>query len=201
MNKIEARTIRKKDNIIDTAIDLYLESGLKKVTMDEIAKASNVSKMTIYKYFGDRDHFYDRVGSTLLSFYYEWLETVYKSEKELTSRMIDFTTFQTEFILKGYLSLILELSKFNEHVSTYYNEIENKIRTITKKFVHEGKDAGLIYEDVSDEVIATYIDMGLSYFQHNEIYRHKIEEDNKFRSKYMNFIWGNIFKDSGAFTA
>lgn len=45
----------KKELIINSARDLFYNYGYKKVSMDEIAKVSNVTKRTIYKYFKDKD--------------------------------------------------------------------------------------------------------------------------------------------------
>lgn len=45
----------KKTQIINTARDLFASYGYKKVSMDEIAKVSGVTKRTIYRYFEDKD--------------------------------------------------------------------------------------------------------------------------------------------------
>lgn len=45
----------KKTQMIDTARDLFATNGYKKVSMDEIAKESGVTKRTIYRYFTDKD--------------------------------------------------------------------------------------------------------------------------------------------------
>lgn len=45
----------KKIKVIDVARSLFSKYGYKKVTMDEIAKKSGVTKKTIYTYFKDKD--------------------------------------------------------------------------------------------------------------------------------------------------
>lgn len=45
----------KKEKVIETARRLFTEYGYKKVSMDEIAKESNVTKKTIYTYFKDKE--------------------------------------------------------------------------------------------------------------------------------------------------
>ena len=45
----------KKEAVINTARDLFQKYGYKKVSMDEIAKTSGVTKKTIYTYFKDKD--------------------------------------------------------------------------------------------------------------------------------------------------
>lgn len=45
----------KKNKVIDVARELFTAYGYKRVTMDEIAKKSGVTKKTIYSYFKDKD--------------------------------------------------------------------------------------------------------------------------------------------------
>jgi len=45
----------KKDQVINTARELFSNRGYRKVSMDEIAKVSGVTKRTIYRYFKDKD--------------------------------------------------------------------------------------------------------------------------------------------------
>jgi AcrR family transcriptional regulator len=48
----------KAEKILNTTIKLFIHEGVKKTTMDEIAEKANVSKVTIYKYFIDKDTLY-----------------------------------------------------------------------------------------------------------------------------------------------
>lgn len=45
----------KKQQVINTARELFSNKGYKKVSMDEIAKVSGVTKRTIYSYFNDKN--------------------------------------------------------------------------------------------------------------------------------------------------
>lgn len=48
----------KKNQIIEAARELFSVYGYKKVSMDEIAKKSKVTKKTIYAYFKDKDELF-----------------------------------------------------------------------------------------------------------------------------------------------
>ena len=45
----------KEEQIIEAARKLFYQFGFKKVSMDEIAKEANVTKKTIYMYFGSKE--------------------------------------------------------------------------------------------------------------------------------------------------
>ena len=46
---------KKKEQVINTARELFSNKGYKQVSMDEIANVSGVTKRTIYSYFKDKN--------------------------------------------------------------------------------------------------------------------------------------------------
>ena len=44
-----------KEQIINTAIELFLTLGFKSITMDDIANKMGISKKTIYKFFSTKE--------------------------------------------------------------------------------------------------------------------------------------------------
>ncbi len=48
---------QKQALLLEAARALFLERGMARVTMDDVAQAAGVSKRTLYKYFGARDSF------------------------------------------------------------------------------------------------------------------------------------------------
>lgn len=50
----EAERARRRDDILDAAVRLFVQDGFEPVTLDRIAAAAHVAKRTIYSYIGDR---------------------------------------------------------------------------------------------------------------------------------------------------
>jgi len=46
---------QKKQRIIEATTALLLQQGVRKTAMEDIAAHAGVSKVTVYKYFGDKD--------------------------------------------------------------------------------------------------------------------------------------------------
>jgi len=53
--------VSKESHIVSSAQLLFAKFGLKRVTIDDIAKEAHVSKATIYKYFKNKTEVFDRV--------------------------------------------------------------------------------------------------------------------------------------------
>ncbi|MEV6923419.1 TetR/AcrR family transcriptional regulator [Dactylosporangium sp. NPDC051485] len=50
----EAERAQRRDDILDTAVRLFVAGGFRQVTLDDIVAEAHVTKRTIYAYFGDR---------------------------------------------------------------------------------------------------------------------------------------------------
>ena len=58
--KKENRLVRfNRQNILEAAERLFAEKGVRQTTMDDIAKAADYSKSTVYVYFKSKDEIYD----------------------------------------------------------------------------------------------------------------------------------------------
>lgn len=141
--------IDKKQKVIETARKLFTEKGYKKVSMDEIALGSSVTKRTIYCYFKDKEElfrffiveelikmkeiveeidqknisFFDKTHSTL----YELLK--YKKNNQFLN-MIAKEASEIKTIAAIHYSKMI-----NEHIEGY---IKEKLTTaISKNYIKE----------------------------------------------------------------
>ncbi|WP_241432914.1 TetR/AcrR family transcriptional regulator [Listeria fleischmannii] len=57
MNGFEKRTEEKKKSVLESAFTLMnTDAGVKNLTIDDLVKAANVGKTTIFKYFGSKEN-------------------------------------------------------------------------------------------------------------------------------------------------
>lgn len=193
LDKRTERSEKKKKKILSHAISLFNEKDIKKVTIDDIAAQANVSKMTIYKYFGDRENLYYFIAKTLLERYNARLSEIQNSKGTVSEKMISCALILSEMIAQGHTLLLSSLGKLNEEVKQQmvnFNENQKKLIFI---LIAEGKASGILKHEISDECIYYYVDMGLNYFLNNLEYRKKILENKTFRKNFMHFLWSNIF--------
>jgi AcrR family transcriptional regulator len=54
MNNQEHSTDTTEHHILLTALDLFLTQGIKKVTMDDVAHAAGITRVTIYRYYANK---------------------------------------------------------------------------------------------------------------------------------------------------
>lgn len=101
--------MEKKEIVIDTARELFKKYGYTKVSMDEIAKSSKVTKRTIYSYFKDKE-------SLFLYFIEEELKQMRESIEKKSNKGIPFMEVVTTNLydmlrFKNNSSLVSTISK------------------------------------------------------------------------------------------
>lgn len=141
-----------QENIISTALSLFIEHGIKEVKMDDIATRLSISKRTIYEIFKDKEQL-------LL----EALKLQQERMRLKGKEIIRTSSHVLEIILKLY-SLYFKLIK--EFPRNFFYEMEKypeicklqreKEKKNAKKFIawmELGRQQGLFREDANFEIM------------------------------------------------
>lgn len=101
-----------RDSIMDAAERLFLEKGIEKTTMDDIAREADYSKATIYVYFKNKDEVYNRI--------------VYRSIKLLLERIMKALS-DSKDLLGRYCGICNELARYSEEYPLYFESVTGRI--------------------------------------------------------------------------
>ena len=191
----EQRKQQKYRSIIEAAITAFLKNGVAKTAVDDIAKSASASKVTLYKYFGDKNGLQLSVCRHIIVQYTDRLDSVLTSDKSLVIKLMDFISILTDLILNNHQALCHELGSLNNDANKALQGFDERIKESMLNLIQQGKNEHLVYPDIDDISIYHYINMGLCYFQHNKDYRNKILHDASFKKEFMTLVWRNIFVD------
>ncbi|MFO8236046.1 MAG: TetR/AcrR family transcriptional regulator [Bacteroidales bacterium] len=141
--------------IIDKVSSLYLQYGIRSVTMDDVAKELGMSKKTLYNYVTNKDDLVNHFVDYLLN---ERLCNVRKIQQE-NNNAIEELFKVNEFViemLKNYNpSTEYDLKKYYPQ---YYTKIREHRRTNMYQAVLEnirkGKKEGLFRSELNENIIA-----------------------------------------------
>ena len=158
MNGYEKRTKIKKDAIINAARELFTARGITDVSISEIAAKANVSQVSIYNYFGDKNSLSKEV---LVSY----IDKLVKEYDEILEDSIPFEEKLKIIMTKKYDAVInIGKTSFSAYawkdktLQDIYREIaDNKITSIFSKFILIGKKEGYISKDIPDDAILSFM--------------------------------------------
>ncbi|MEN8906036.1 MAG: TetR/AcrR family transcriptional regulator [Clostridiales bacterium] len=184
---------KKAEKILSKTTDLFIKSGIKKITMDEIAKNSNVSKVTIYKYFTDKETLCMNISKYIFSHYKIELNNIVDLNIPISDKLYSCLGIVSEFVNSNKFALCDELSKYSDEVQVEYEMYLKIYKNTIMNLIESGKENMLIRKDVDSNMIFYYIDMGIVYYQQNSEYRNKMLNENDFKKNFLLFIINGIF--------
>ena len=119
----------KKELILEKAVRLFSKKGFFKVKIDDVAKAANVAKGTVYLYFKNKDELFITVV----------VEMVKSFEKSLT-QIIDKTNTPEDFLdqlLKFYTSFVSSIGMDRRMLDERRRDLPLKTKRLIRKVVPE----------------------------------------------------------------
>ncbi|MCU9612903.1 TetR/AcrR family transcriptional regulator [Caldibacillus lycopersici] len=195
MDGFERRREQKKKNILEASLQLFKTFGVAKVTIPEIAKQAEVSQVTIYNYFGSKDHLVHEVIIYYVNQIWVDYEQLFGSDLPFPDKIkqIIFEKKETASNIHEdfFHYFIKEYADEESYVEKFYRE---KALGRFIELFDEGKKQGYIDPNLSNEAIIFYIQMVSEYFQKNEVDPHFLSLTEDLTKIFFYGIVGNQAK-------
>ncbi|EAD2053115.1 TPA_asm: TetR family transcriptional regulator [Listeria monocytogenes] len=159
MNNYEKRTLSKKTAIIEAAQILFGKQGFTAVSIKDIAALADVSQVSIYNYFGSKEALIGECARVIMQDTIALAEEILASEGIFTQKLeraIQLCNAEINLSLSKFISK--EASKDQQFLILLVNNINSLKKDIYMKYVAAGKEAQVIDNAISDEVIQLFID-------------------------------------------
>ncbi|EAC2210942.1 TetR/AcrR family transcriptional regulator [Listeria monocytogenes] len=159
MNNYETRTLSKKTAIIEAALILFGKQGFTAVSIKDIAALADVSQVSIYNYFGSKEALIGECARVIMQDTIALAEEILASEGTFTQKLeraIQLCNAEINLSLSKFISK--EASKDQQFLILLVNNINSLKKDIYMKYVAAGKEAQVIDNAISDEVIQLFID-------------------------------------------
>jgi len=134
-----------KSKIFAVAAHLFAEKGFNGVSMREISEKSDVTKPTIYYYFGSKEQIYSELVETGLNHVFGALEEIRERDIPVKERLALF--------LKRFFRIAYNSPEYTRFFLNLFVTTENE--AVIKKFKHEADRRGRIIASLIKEGIDT----------------------------------------------
>ncbi|EAK8907068.1 TPA: TetR/AcrR family transcriptional regulator, partial [Listeria monocytogenes] len=152
-------TLSKKTAIIEAALILFGKQGFTAVSIKDIAALADVSQVSIYNYFGSKEALIGECARVIMQDTIALAEEILASEGTFTQKLeraIQLCNAEINLSLSKFISK--EASKDQQFLILLVNNINSLKKDIYMKYVAAGKEAQVIDNAISDEVIQLFID-------------------------------------------
>lgn len=145
LEKMKECTSKKCIQLIETAKELFFKHGVQRITVEEICKKSNVSKVTFYKNFSNKDELVRYIRDELI-------KQGFSKYEEINELDIGFPE-KVELITQWRIDFFSNIkSEFIEDILSVEETIEEMKRRYLKN-IEAAQIKGEVRNDLSPELI------------------------------------------------
>lgn len=155
MDGFQKRTETKKQQIIAAAVDLFGRYGFKKVSVDEIAERADVSKVSIYSYFKNKQGLIDHLVAAVFRERKEGIEQLVRSEIPFPEKLQALIAQKSE--ISGSFSQEF-LEQIVQHPE-WQNQPAEDLEALVEELLEQGKQEGHISPNASTRAMRLYIEV------------------------------------------
>lgn len=160
MNNFEIRTNKKKSSIINVAQELFKEKGFVNVSIKEIACQANVSQVSIYNYFGNKDALVGECVKSLMSEVIASARDILKSKMDFKEKVVKALSMCSNDISISLSEYFTQEALKDKALLKLIIEFVNKEKLqLFREYIEVGKKEGAIDNTISTETILRFIEV------------------------------------------
>ncbi|GEM_PF-41447 len=144
-----------REKIVEKAAELYMQFGIRSVTMDDIARDLSISKKTIYQYFKDKRELVNTICSTHLEIEDKRFASATDESENSVHELILVSKCLRESMQEMKVNIMNELRKFYPEAWKMYSTFKTGVmKEAIIKVITRGKREGYFRQELDPELIA-----------------------------------------------
>ena len=180
---------KKETQIVQTAEDLFMNHGIRRVSVEEICRRAGVSKMTFYKYFANKIELVRHLWNEWVDEGYERLDEIDAMDIPLPEKIQMMFDWKTDLLSKmstEFLDEILPLELEQEKVLRRFME-----------FIINAQKRGEIRAGINPEFLMVVLDK-LYELGDNEKLRARYPSLIEFNREIKDFFWYGVISEGNS---
>ncbi|MEX8548482.1 MAG: TetR/AcrR family transcriptional regulator [Mucilaginibacter sp.] len=156
------------DRIIQGGNELFLQAGIKSVTMDDIAKHLGMSKKTIYHYFNDKNELVIALVKKKLDEDECQMKLIIQSSVNVIEEMINMMKCSEEIFSRINPVVIHDMQKYHPEAWGEFQKFKSDVLIKTlEELLTKGMEQGFIRPDLDVKILAKMrvqqVEMGFNH--------------------------------------
>jgi len=191
---MESAKEEKKEQIMQVAFETIKKYGIKRVTLEDIARASGMATTSIYYYFPSKNALINATITHFSDTILDQIDLVVKSKQSPQQKLISsWEIIFSNIKESGYL-LNMDKNTMTQMVSLardLINKFQKGYQNLTRKILLEGKKSGVFQVDNID-LWALFLSVGLLGLIENENTQEQILKDDKIVEKMSKLLLNGL---------
>lgn len=160
MDGFERQKEQKKKVIIEAALELFRLHGFKKASISDIARAADVSQVTIYNHFGSKDGLVREVVKALLLRILDRAREIIRDDKTFPDKLETIIFDKTQIAVDYHGELMQTAARSDPELRDWIEAFwRDDVRKVTMELLEEGKRGGYIKLELSEDLLLLYLEL------------------------------------------
>lgn len=149
--KVEEKTRK----ILEQATILFMQYGIKSLTMDDIARHLGMSKKTLYQSFSDKSDLVSKGIQAHMNLEQKDLERIHAESNNAIEEMFLISQHVSKHLQSMHPSIVFDLEKYYPAAFKKFNEYKTQvIMSCIAKNIEEGIEQGFYRENINIPIVA-----------------------------------------------
>lgn len=135
--------------IVKTATDLFMRHGVKRVTVEEICRNANISKMTFYKYFKNKIGLAEYIIFSILDSAQIEFDSIWQQLSTFEHKINQFIKLKMVYAKKFSKEFLIDFMRLSPSIRDKILDYSQKNQITFIKMVEQAQKGGSIRKDVS----------------------------------------------------
>jgi AcrR family transcriptional regulator len=156
----ERQKEQKKKVILEAALELFRLHGFKKASISDIARAADVSQVTIYNHFGSKDGLVREVIKALLLRILDRVREIVREDKTFPEKLETIIFDKTKIAVDYHGELMQAAARSDPELRDWIEAFwREDVRKATLELLEEGVREGYINPGLSEELLLLYLEI------------------------------------------
>lgn len=179
----------KRERIIAAGRELFLKNGIQATSMEQIAEAVPVSKMTIYNYFQSKEGLLEQVVQQMTDEIFAKFRETMDQAKDLVDAFDILMHDETSLAITELF--VRDLSEYPEQIKKLMNYSQEIVIPELERFIFKGQQTGVVRKDISPHVLLLFL-MGLKDFLMRRDAMKSVSDINFLREQVLSIVYYGI---------
>ncbi len=159
----------KQTQILNSAYDLFMRFGIKRVSVEEICSIAKVSKMTFYKYFKNKNELVKYLWSVMFEYGMNKLSEIEAMDIPFVDKIELLLKLKEETSEKLSHELALEYFFSNTELKEFFNQMYTKSISRFLAFIKTAQANGDVRSEMKAEFFLAATNKLMELVQNNEL--------------------------------
>ena len=142
------------ERILEAAEALFMQYGVRSVTMDDIAKELSISKKTIYQHFKDKEEIVLRVAERVFAKEKQIMNRMHDQGENVIHEMVLISKYLREHVATVNPSALFDLQKFYKDAWEVFQVFQQECLTLIEETIRKGMNEGYFRKAINPKVLS-----------------------------------------------